>query len=370
MHGLLFLVKDTKGLVIMKNVRFIGRVMPLENTLWMALSGTGVEFSVSGTFVKITFIADDTWNGVPENRARVAVYVDGKRVADTLLSQPETTVSAFVSEQEENHIIRVIKLSESPMSTCGISGIDTDGEIRPTESKDRLIEFVGDSITCGYGVDDEDRDHHFATGTEDVTRAYAYKTAEALDADYSMVSFSGYGIVSGYSGDGAKVANQLVPDYYEKLGFSYGTYKGEYKPQNMAWDFTSRQPDLVVINLGTNDMSYVLDKAERREEYIAGYVAFLKTVRKYNANARILCVLGIMGEALCPALEEVIERYKKMTGDMKIFYLGFTEQLPEDGYAADWHPTETTHRKAAAKLTQEIKKIDNKGKIKIKKLNE
>lgn len=340
-----------------ENVRFIGRVMPLENTLWMALSGTGVEFSVSGTFVKITFIADDTWSGVPENRARVAVYVDGKRVVDTLLSQPETTVATFVSEKEENHIIRVIKLSESAMSTCGISGIETDGEIRPTEPKNMLIEFVGDSITCGYGVDDEDRDHHFATGTEDVTRAYAYKTAQALDVDYSMVSFSGYGIVSGYTGTGEKMGHQLVPDYYEKLGFSYGTYKGEYKPQNAEWDFTKRQPDLVVINLGTNDMSYVLDKEDRREEYIAGYVAFLKTVRKYNANARILCVLGIMGEALCPALEEAVERYKKETGDTKISYLGFTEQLPEDGYVADWHPTETTHRKAAQKLAEEITRI-------------
>ncbi len=340
-----------------KNVRLIGRVMPLENTLWMALSGTGVEFFVSGTFAKITFIADDTWNGVPENRARVAVYVDGERVADMLLSQPETTVSAFVSEKEENHIIRVIKLSESAMSTCGILEIETDGVISPTAPKDLLIEFVGDSITCGYGVDDEDRDHHFATGTEDVTRAYAYKTAKELVADYSMVSFSGYGIVSGYTATGEKLGNQLVPDYYEKLGFSYGTYKEEYKPQNMAWDFAKLQPDLVVINLGTNDMSYVLDKEERREEYIAGYLAFLKTIRKNNVGARLLCVLGMMGEDLCPAVEEVVERYKQETGDTKISYMGFTDQLPEDGYVADWHPTENTHTKAASRLTEEIKKV-------------
>lgn len=342
---------------MMKNVRLVGRVIPLEDTLWMALSGTGVEFLVTGKFVKISFLADDTWNGVPENRARLAVYMDGKRMEDKLLSEPETTVTVFACESEESHIIRIIKLSESAMSTCGISKIETDGTIVPTEPKSKLIEFIGDSITCGYGVDDEDRDHHFATGTEDVTRAYAFKTAQALNADYSMVSFSGYGIVSGYTATGEKLGNQLVPDYYEKLGFSYGKYKGEYKPQNIPWDFTGRQPDLIVINLGTNDMSYVLDREDRREEYITGYHAFLKTVRKNNPKARLLCVLGIMGEALCSAVEETVERYKKETGDAEIFYMGFTDQLPEDGYVADWHPTETTHTKAAKKLTEEIERI-------------
>ena len=339
-----------------ENVRLIGRVMPLDDTLWMALSGTGIECSVTGTYTKITLVADDTWSGVPENRVRVAVYVDGERVVDTLLSEPETTVTAFETDCRETHVIRVIKLSESAMSTCGIAGIETDGTVAPTEPNARFIEFIGDSITCGYGVDDEDRDHHFATGTEDVTRAYAYKTAEALKADYSMVSFSGYGIVSGYTATGEKVANQLVPEYYEKLGFSYGTYKGEYKPQDAAWDFSKRQPDFVVINLGTNDMSYVLDQDDRREEYISGYITFLKTVRKNNKTAQILCVLGMMGEALCPALKAAVDRYRAETGDTKVSYMGFPDQLPEDGYAANWHPTETTHTKAATKLTEEIKK--------------
>lgn len=339
------------------NVRLIGRVMPLENTLWMALSGTGIEFSVAGTRASITLVADDTWSGVPENQTRVALYVDDRKVADMLLSQPETVVTAFASGEKETHVVWVIKLSESAMSTCGIAKIETDGEIMPTETKDKFIEFIGDSITCGYGVDDEDRDHRFATGTEDVTRAYAYKTAKALNADYSMVSFSGHGIVSGYTATGEKMGHQLVPEYYEKFGFSFGTYNGEYKPQDIVWDFTNRQPDLVVINLGTNDMSYVLDKPDRREEYITGYLNFLKTVRKNNPNARILCVLGMMGEALCPAVEETVERYKKETGDTRISYMGFPDQLPEDGYVADWHPTEVTHTKAAKKLTGEIRKL-------------
>ena len=339
-------------------VRLIGRVMPIEDTLWMVLSGTGVEFQTTGTWAKVTFVADDTWDGPAENRVRVAVYVDGVRVVDTLLDQPKKEVVAFEEDSPVKHVVRVIKLSEAAMSTCGIEKIETDGTMMPTEYKGKFIEFVGDSITCGYGVDDEDKDHHFATGTEDVTRAYAYKTAERLNADYSMVSFSGYGIVSGYSADGEKMGHQLVPDYYEKFGFSYGTYLGKYKPQNVFWECSKRQPDVVVVNLGTNDMSYVLDKDERREEFIAGYVAFLKVITERNPEASIVCTLGVMGEALCTAVEEAIKRYEAASNLQKnISFVGLTNQLPEDGYVADWHPTETTHGKAAEKLAKAIEAI-------------
>jgi hypothetical protein len=64
-----------------------------------------------------------------------------------------------------------------------------------------------------------------------------------------------------------------------------------------------------------------------------------------------------MGEALCPAAKEATERFCGETGDCQVHYMGFSDQLPEDGYVADWHPTEVTHEKAAVKLADEIKKI-------------
>ena len=338
-------------------IRTIGRTMWVEDTLWLVLSGTGAEFAVTGTKAMIRLISDDKWKEGEENQPRVAVYMDDVRAFDVMLDEPEKTLTVFVSELPEEHVIRVVKLSEAPMSNCGIEDVLVEGEIAPTVPCDRLIEFVGDSITCGYGVEDEDRDHHFLTTTEDVTKAYAYKTAKALGADYSMVSYSGYGIVSGYTGNGEKVGDQLVPEYYEKLGYSRGVYLGKFQPQDFAWDFTGLQPELIVINLGTNDMSYVLEYEDRREEYICGYVEFLKTIRSHNPKAKLLCVLGIMGTALCPAVEETVQRYANETGDGNISFMPFTDQLPEDGYAADWHPTEKTHTKAARKLTEEIQKI-------------
>lgn len=353
------IVSEKEFLPTESYVRAIGRTQMLEDTLWMAHSGSGVEFSVTGKKVSITLKADSSCAGSRDGQARIAVYVNGERVADEMLDKVEKTVTAFESDTAQNCVIRVVKLSESANSTCGITKISAvaESDIQPTEPNEKLIEFIGDSITCGYGVDDEVKEHHFSTKTEDITKTYAYKTAERLDADYSMVSFSGYGIVSGYTGSGEKNSGQTLPQHYDKLGFSYGTYKGKNAPQSITWDFIKRQPDLIVINLGTNDNSYVCGKPDRKEEYTAEYVEFLKKVREYNPNATILCTLGIMGDDLYSAVADAVERYQTKTGDANVYSFKFDVQSYNDGFAADWHPTDATHTKASIKLTAKIREI-------------
>ncbi|MGN1147049.1 MAG: GDSL-type esterase/lipase family protein [Lachnospiraceae bacterium] len=343
------------------NVKTIGRTYLLEDTLWMAFSGSGAEFQFSGKKVTITLTGDNTsmLSSRADDQARIAIYVNGERVVDDMMDEAEKSYTVFDSDTAAECDIKVIKLSETAMSTVGIKSIEVDGEaeIAPAGAKEHFIEFVGDSITCGYGVDDEDRDHHFSTKTEDVTRAYAYKTAEALDADYSMVSISGYGIISGYTGDGSeKISVQTLPQYYDKLGFSYGQYMGK-TPADIEWGFTDYTPDLIVINLGTNDDSYTLDYEDRQEEYRAAYVEFLKEVRSHNPEATILCVLGIMGDRLYPTVEQAVADYTAETGDENISSMKFDVQLPSDGYVADWHPTAVTHDKAAEKLTNYIQEL-------------
>lgn len=343
-----------------QNVKPLGRAQPMADSLWLAFSGSGAEFAFTGSKCAVTFSGDNhaADPACANDHVRIAVYLDGHRVADTMLDAAEVTCTVLDAAEPAEHIVRIVKLSETAMSTCGIKAIRTDSEeIRPTPEKAHFVEFVGDSITCGYGVDDEVAEHHFVTATEDVTRAYAYKAAQALDVDYSMVSISGYGIISGYTATAeAPVTAQLLPAYYEKLGFSYGEYEGK-TPADVCWDFTRRQPELIVINLGTNDDSYCLDHAERQEFYCAEYVKFIKQVRVNNPQAKILCTLGIMGDRLYPFVEKAAEIYASETGDHNIACMPFTPQLEEDGRAADYHPTAVTHDKAAAKIAEEIRRL-------------
>lgn len=341
-----------------ENVKLLGRTYYDGEKLFCALSGTGAEFTFNGTKCSVTVTGDSNAlsSSNADNQARVGIYVNGERVIDDMVDNLQETYDVFESDTPKDVTVSIVKLSESPMSTIGIKEIKATGsKIAPTPNKDVLIEFIGDSITCGYGIDDPDKDHHFSTKTEDVTKAYAYRTAAALNADYSMVSFSGYGIVSGYTSD-KKIEAQTVPQFYTKLGYSWAA-NGSFVPANVDWDFSKRQPDLIVVNLGTNDDSYTKTDSERKQEYCDGYVEFLKKIRENNPDAKILCTLGIMGDRLFEQVQLAADTYSKETGDSNISTMKFDVQLPDDGYSADWHPSVTTHEKASEKLAAEIKSL-------------
>lgn len=342
-----------------ENVKPLGRTYLDEDILYCALSGTGAEFTFTGTKCSVVIKGDanSASSGAADNHARVGIYLDGERVVDDMINESEKTYDVFESEEARTAVISVVKLSESPMSTIGIKEIKVTGsEIKPTPDKDMYIEFIGDSITCGYGIDDPDKDHHFVTKTEDVTKAYAYLTAKALNADYSIVSFSGYGIVSGYTDKGEKVRSQTVPQFYTKLGYSWST-NGSFSPQAVDWDFGKRQPDLVVVNLGTNDDSYAQSDIDRQNEYAEGYTEFLKLIREKNPSARILCVFGVMGDRLYPFVEQAVKSYSDETGDTNVSAFKLHPQNARDGYSADWHPSVKTQERVSEKVTEEIKRL-------------
>lgn len=344
-----------------ENVKPLGRTHCLENCLWLAHSASGAEFTFTGTKVEIVMLGDNSapYQGGESNRARIAIEVDGERLVDDLLDEKEKTYTLTIGDMPREAVVRVTKLSESLQSTCGIKCITVDSAdgLVPTATKERRIEFIGDSITCGYGVDDEDRDHHFSTATEDATRAYAFLTAQKLDADWSLVSFSGHGIISGYTatGDGP-VTSQRVPDYYDLFGHSFSWF-GSQSADQVKWDFSAFEPDVIVINLGTNDDSYTLNQPERRVAYRDAYVAFLKDLRGHNPNAKLVCALGIMGDRLYTMVDAAVKCYTEETGDENVACVYLFQQSAADGYAADWHPTAKTHEKAATRMAEQLRRL-------------
>lgn len=339
-------------------VKMIGRTHIEEGVLWLAHSASGVEFTMTGTAASVTVVGDNMISQ-PDSAARFAAYVNGKRVLDEMISEPEKTFDIYADPTEKEVTITLLKLSEAANSTMGIKAINvmSDGDIKPTPEKDLKIEFIGDSITCGYGVDDEDRNHHFSTTTEDATKAYAYKTAQLLDADYSLVSYSGHGIVSGYTTKGKKVKAQQIPPMYEQFARSYGSCNG-FSVSSVNWDFSKFVPDIIVINLGTNDASYTGNDKELRQEYTDAYVEFLKKVRKDNPDAKIVCALGVMGQDLYNAMSAAVDAYTAETSDNEVYALKLSVQDGNtNGYAADWHPVAASHDTAAKETADFLKTL-------------
>ena len=268
------------------------------------------------------------------------------------------------------HSYRFIKLSESADSSLGIVSLeDSDGgveKISPAEARKLKVEIIGDSITCGYGVEG-DLTQTYTTATENVTAAYSYLAARKLNVDYSIVSKSGAGIVSGFTDSGERNKDNILTGYYDKMGCSMFKIEDEW-PSNFEYDF-SFEPDVIVLLLGTNDSSYCCpaepavsakyDKKEleeRRREFCNTYKEFLGHLRKKNPFAKIVCALGIMTEALNDTVQMAVSM-QIAEGDRRVYWLPLKNQDPEDGYGTDYHPSHVTQRKLADTVAEFVDKV-------------
>ena len=340
-------VKTQTVSVSEENSKLIGRTLEKDGVTWLVHSGSAMECTVTGTEASVTICGDGGINSDEKYRPRYGVYVDGELIKDVVMSEKEQTVELFSGTSARTAAVKVMHLSEANNGCIGVKGITVTSSatkpVKPTPKKDLTIEFIGDSITCAYGVEAESQYVGFSTSTENFSLSYAYLAAQLLDADYSAVCYSGHGIVSGYTNDGTKNTDSLVPPYYEMVG----------KPNDYqaAWDFDAHPVDVVVLNLGTNDDSYATTELEARgTEYQEKYEEFLKQIRKCNPDAHIICTLGIMG---CAELYPYIEAAVEAVGDTKITCYESPVQDMND-LGADWHPSPRTHEKNAYLLADKI----------------
>ncbi|MCQ2417607.1 MAG: GDSL-type esterase/lipase family protein [Oscillospiraceae bacterium] len=329
-------------------------------TLWCAHSGTGIAFGFQGLSCTLTLVTDSSFPDGETILAKYAVYVNNMQIICRRFSAPCEHITIPAEADSSGFTwVRILKISESAFSAMGIQDLQIQSSeketaaVVPVPHNNHLIEFIGDSITCGYGIDGTSQDS-FSTDNENITKSYAFLTAEMLHADYSMVCFSGYGIISGYTPDGIANTRELLPGRYEPVGYCGATLPSAGRIQDYPWNF-SRQPDLIVINMGTNDASYTGEDAARQQCFIQQYVLFLKTVRSLNTVAEILCTLGIMGGKLCSEVQKAVDMYTDETNDSRVQTMWFPEQQEQDGYGVDWHPSAATHAKAADKLTAFIR---------------
>lgn len=328
-------------------VKPLGRTFMRDGARILSHTCSGVEFAFRGTSADITLTSN-----CKSSKARAAFYVDGELVKDTMLNSKEETFRIFESDEPRNCIISVVKLSEAAYSNIGVKSINVTSEygIIPTPARKHKIEFIGDSITCGYGVDAADQYEAFSTTNENGAKTYAALVGKHFKADYNIISWSGIGVYSSYTESSKPNQSFLLPPIYGK------TAPNELS--NDMWDFTQWQPDLVVINLGTNDNTWTKGIQDRADIFGEAYYKFIEQVREANPNAYIICSLGVMGSKLLPEIKEQVALYSANTGDYRIttFEFDYRDGV-NDGFGAGFHPSAVTHQKMADKLIPFISEL-------------
>lgn len=335
-----------------KYVKHIGRSVYADDCLWFSMSGSGIEFITSADNIDITFICDNAENLYSTHKPRIAIFVNDEQFYADTLKEAEKIISLDISKHIGDKIIKVIKLSETMYSSCGISkiAIFDDKDIIPTEEKDLKIEFIGDSITAGYGIDEERDFAPFSTETENFTKTYAYLTSQKLKADYSAIAFSGYGILSGQS-----KPECVVPKYYENA-ITNKSFNCPYPLEK--WNFSKFTPDIIIVNLGVNDVAYCTTQS-RKASFIKEYKDFIGLIRWYNKEAHIVCTLGEINNSMFPSIETAVKEYTEETADTKVYCTTLDFDMGNNGTVINGHPNEQANITASENLTEIITKIQS-----------
>ncbi len=300
-------------------------------------TNSGFAVKVSGA-TTVTAEIDANAYGVT-NSAYLNVYVDGafEPTSTVILNRESGTYTLAENLSAGEHIIEVRKRNEAAYGgTAAATGakVMTDGAfLTPPAKPTRQIEFIGDSITSGFGNLITDGSGDYTSATVDGTMTYAVLAAKQLGAQAQVLSRSGIGYCRN-----TLIHNTLDSSFYPhytKTAALPGVGVG-----NMAWDFENNPSDVVVINLGTNDNGGTRDgrpitDAEMTDEA----VAFLELVREKNPDAIIIWHYGMMGSPRAAALEDAVAE-RNDAGDEKVYFLqqaGFSSVT--EGVGTHGHPT-------------------------------
>jgi lysophospholipase L1-like esterase len=241
------------------------------------------------------------------------------------------------------HTIELVKRTEGNQGDAQFLGFIATSILTPPTPAARRIEFIGDSITCGYGNEGTSQYQTFTAKNENAYLAYGSVAARTLGADQITVAWSGKGVIRNYGGN----TTDLIPEIYSRI-LPYNTTN--------IWNFSQWIPQVVVINMGTNDFSSgVPDKTT----FTNAYANFVKQVRGQYSGAHIYCALGPMlnGSNLTSARDYIntVVSQLKSAGDSKVHFIEFPAQDGSLGYGEDWHPSTATHARMANQLVTQIK---------------
>lgn len=341
-------------------IHTLGRtVFDSEGRLNLFWTASGIAFEFEGTSLTLILSAEFTlfepW---------VSFEMDGAQIARFPVRRGGMRITFFRQlSSGTRHRIRIMKevqaMPEDPGHFLRFDSLEYSGKIYPL-SFEKKIEFIGDSITSGEGAAGAVMEQDWIPAFFSSVNNYAVMAADRLNADFRLVSQSGWGIVSGWDNN---PQHTLLPFYEEVCGVAAGE-QNNLAGAHSAYDFSSWKADAVIISLGTND-ACAFDQPEWRNALTGetfkqhllldgtpspadaarikeAVCRFLETVRKDNPKAAIVWAYGMLGQSLADLLKRAVDAYKRRSGDTRAFFLLLEDTAPEN-IGARSHPGVRSH---------------------------
>ena len=295
----------------------------------------------------------------------IAVFPDGAETPCLRfgLTEPRRWYTLYETDDGTPHTVRVVKITEGARGKTGLAGLECEALAPlPAEQPALRLEFVGDSITCGFGNESSGRGEPFRPAEENGWITYAALTARKLHADFHCVCVSGIPL----SNESNTTEPFRFPPMEELYAFTDRLFEQTRGKSGgfEAWDFSRFPADIICLNLGTNDILNVRaakDAKAEEELFTEHYEAFLEQVRRLNGpGPHLCCLLGPTHDTLYRCVVAAAERYRARSGDTRVscFLFPLIDEARE-GIGAAGHPTAATHARMADELTGFLRPLLN-----------
>lgn len=251
------------------------------------------------------------------------------------------------------HRVWIYKATEAQTGPIMIVKVVGD-QVKPLSiPKAPLIEFIGNSITCGAAADASE--YPCGTGQyhdqHNAYMAYGPRVARTLGVNFILSSVSGIGIYRNWNTDGP-----TMPQVYEKTGL--------WEPDKRMWDFKTYNPKIVSIALGTNDFSGGDGKTPRKpfdpDAFTNTYIKFVELVKSKYPRARIALLSSpmvkgqnaVILEQCLTAVKNKIDAAYPSDKAVETFFF-----KPMEGRGCNGHPSVEDHQIMADEVAPFFKNL-------------
>lgn len=315
-------------------IRILGRADMRDDAVAFDWTNSGVYFRFRGKQATISY-------DIPAlgQQLYVQVKIDGRWFRACVRDgQTDVVIPALFDGEHTVSCVRINEVLDAvPLVMRRITFEGNDAALleAPALPERRMI-VIGDSITCGFGLLSREQGGGFTTIEEDGAHTYAALTAEHFEAQAHFICISGRGIVRNC--DNAQMP--LIPEFFELTTVS----------NPIPWNHAGYQPDIVVVNAGTNDTAG--EEAPITPQALCeGAKAFISRLREVYPQAKILWVYGMMASEMHDALREAVASFNTDT----IGYVPMRSVHEFEGEVGSCcHPTQRSHRRCAGVLIDAV----------------
>lgn len=320
-------------------LRQLGRVVKEGDRLGLYWAACGVELTCKTTTLVVEMDSD-----APDNY--VQVVIDDRYDTPVIIRCTPGRKLYRIAEHLPDtwHKFTLRRRTDPTTMGCFLYTLWVDGQacLRVTPAKSLKVEYYGDSVSSGHGdeADVEGGENPVDRFYWNPMKAFTGYSAQLADADYAIISKSGIGLmVSWY--------DQVLGDIYDLDN------PHDYSRKH---DFTSWQPDIVVINVMQND-SWLLSKLDPvpgEKTIVERYCGFVRNLLSVYPKAQIICALGPMnivdkGSPWPGYVEKSVKILRKENPGRHISSCFFPYLPTKD------HPTVKEHEVAARILAARLK---------------